>query len=54
MKNDYQVLLYYLYTTIENPEQFKDEHLAYCKEIGILGRILIANEGINGTVSGTI
>ncbi|MBC1553629.1 rhodanese-related sulfurtransferase [Listeria booriae] len=52
--NSYQVLLYYKYTTIDNPEQFATEHLAMCKEIGLKGRILVAEEGINGTVSGTI
>jgi UPF0176 protein len=51
---DYRVLLYYNYTTIENPEQFAKEHLAFCKSIGLKGRILVAEEGINGTVSGTI
>lgn len=53
MKNDYQVLLYYLYTHIQNPEQFRDEHLEFCNKIGVLGRILVSEEGINGTISGT-
>ncbi|MGN7479434.1 oxygen-dependent tRNA uridine(34) hydroxylase TrhO [Solibacillus silvestris] len=51
---NYQVLLYYHYTTIEDPAAFSAEHLAACKEIGLKGRILVAHEGINGTVSGTI
>src|SRR5690606_18738246 len=50
----YRVLLYYQYVTIENPAEFAAEHLAFCKEIGLKGRILVATEGINGTVSGTI
>lgn len=50
----YRVLLYYQYVTIENPEEFATEHLAFCKEIGLKGRILVATEGMNGTVSGTI
>jgi UPF0176 protein len=50
----YRVLLYYQYVTIENPEEFVKEHKAFCDELGLKGRILIANEGINGTVSGTI
>ena len=53
-KMDYRVLLYYNYTTIEDPEVFAKEHLAFCKSIGLKGRILVAEEGINGTVSGTI
>ena len=51
---EYRVLLYYNYTKIENPEQFAKEHLALCKSLGLKGRILVAEEGINGTASGTI
>lgn len=51
---DYQVLLYYKFVPIEDPEEFANEHLRYCKELGLKGRILVAEEGINGTVSGTI
>ncbi|PKR82758.1 oxygen-dependent tRNA uridine(34) hydroxylase TrhO [Heyndrickxia camelliae] len=50
----YRVLLYYFYTEIENPEEFAAEHLKYCKELGLKGRILVAHEGINGTVSGPV
>jgi UPF0176 protein len=53
MDMEFNVLLYYKYTTIEKPEDFKEEHLAFCKSIGLRGRIIVANEGINGTVSGT-
>jgi UPF0176 protein len=49
----YRVLLYYKYVHIENPEEFTAEHLAFCKELGVKGRIIIAEEGINGTLSGT-
>jgi len=51
---NYQVLLYYKYVNVENPEAFKDDHLAYCQDLGLLGRIIISSEGINGTVSGTV
>lgn len=50
----YRILLYYKYVTIENHEEFAKEHLAFCKELGLKGRILVAREGINGTVSGTV
>lgn len=49
---DYQILLYYKYTTIEDPEAFALEHDAFCRSLGLLGRIIVAKEGINGTVSG--
>jgi Predicted sulfurtransferase len=51
---DYRVLLYYNYVTIEDPEQFAKEHLALCNSLGLKGRILVAKEGINGTVSGKV
>lgn len=51
---DYRVLLYYNYTPIEDPQSFAAEHLTFCKELGLKGRILVAEEGINGTVSGTV
>jgi UPF0176 protein len=50
----YRILLFYKYVHIDNPEQFAAEHLAFCKEIGVKGRILVAEEGINGTCSGTV
>ncbi len=50
----YRVLLYYKYADIDDIEQFAAEHRALCKELGLKGRILVAHEGINGTVSGTI
>ena len=54
MEKPYRVLLYYKYVKIENPEEFTQQHLKFCKELGLKGRILIAEEGINGTVSGTV
>lgn len=50
----YRVLLYYKFVPIENHEEFAKEHLEYCKNLGLKGRILISQEGINGTVSGTV
>lgn len=51
---NYRVLLYYFYTTIEDPALFAEEHLQQCKDLELKGRILVAAEGINGTVSGTV
>ncbi|WP_178022991.1 rhodanese-related sulfurtransferase [uncultured Paenibacillus sp.] len=50
----YRVLLFYKFVRIEDPAAFTAGHLQYCKELGIKGRILIAAEGINGTLSGTV
>lgn len=49
----YQTLLYYCYSTIENAEQFAADHLQFCKSINLVGRIIVADEGLNGTVSGS-
>ncbi len=51
MKN-YSILLYYCYTPIENPEEFREQHHLFCLSHNLRGRIIIASEGINGTVSG--
>lgn len=50
----YRILLYYKFVHIENHEEFAKEHLKFCKELDLKGRILVAPEGLNGTVSGTI
>lgn len=47
------VLLFYKFTKIGDLEYFQRTHLKFCKELGLLGRILIGKEGINGSVSGT-
>ncbi len=52
-ENKYRVLLYYKFVTIEDPETYAVEHKAFCKSLNLKGRILVAEEGINGTLSGT-
>ncbi|MGM7701385.1 oxygen-dependent tRNA uridine(34) hydroxylase TrhO [Pseudalkalibacillus sp. Hm43] len=52
--NNYEILLFYKYVDIEDPEYFARKHLKFCKELGVFGRVLVAREGINGTVSGTL
>lgn len=49
---DYSILLYYCYTKLEDPEAFREQHHLYCVEHNLRGRIIIAAEGINGTISG--
>lgn len=48
----YNIILYYCYTHLEDPDSFREEHHLFCLENNLLGRIIIAEEGINGTVSG--
>ena len=52
MEKPYSILLYYCYTPIEDPQEFRERHHLYCIEHGLRGRIIIAKEGINGTISG--
>lgn len=54
MSLDYQVLLYYKYIPIKEPQKLVEEQKKLCQELELKGRILIAEEGLNGTVSGTI
>ena len=51
-KNDFEILLYYKYTPIDDPEKLRDEQRALCERLNLKGRIIVANEGINGTVEG--
>lgn len=49
----YQALLYYMFVTIDDVDAVVESQTAFCRDHGMLGRILVAPEGINGTVSGT-
>lgn len=49
---DYKVLLYYKYVSLEDPEEVRDWQRSICDELGIKGRILVSDEGINGTCAG--
>lgn len=47
------ILLFYKYVSIEDLAMFREQHLNACLKLGVRGRILVAPEGINGSVSGT-
>lgn len=49
---NYNILLYYCYAEIEDPEAYREEHHLFCVEHNLRGRIIISSEGLNGTVSG--
>ncbi len=49
-----KILLYYKYIDIENPELVAQWQKSLCGDLKLRGRIIIAPEGINGTVGGTI
>lgn len=48
----YTILLYYKYVRIEDPKAFMEVQRALCEKLGLKGRIIVAEEGINGTVEG--
>jgi len=51
--NQVHIILFYKFTEIDNPEEFIEEHLKFCTNEGLLGKILVAKEGINGSLSGS-
>lgn len=51
-QKNFNILLYYCYAAIENPEIYLEEHHLFCIQNNIKGRIIISDEGLNGTVSG--
>jgi UPF0176 protein len=48
----YLVLLYYQYVPIQDPDAYRTEQHLFCLEHNLRGRIIVASEGLNGTVSG--
>jgi UPF0176 protein len=53
MSSETEISIYYTYTTIADPVGFVKWHKSFLSERGVTGRILIAEEGINGTMEGT-
>jgi UPF0176 protein len=49
----HQIVLFYKYTPINDPEGLKNEQKALLTRLGMLGRGIIAKEGINATYEGT-
>ncbi|MDR3546950.1 MAG: rhodanese-related sulfurtransferase [Candidatus Pacebacteria bacterium] len=49
----YQVLLFYKYVTIEDSEAFARDFRVAAEKLGLTGRTIIAEEGINSTLEGT-
>ena len=47
------ILLYYKYVKIQYPKREVKAQRKICEELGLTGRIIVAPEGINGTLEGT-
>lgn len=50
----HKVLLYYRFTPIPDPEAIRLWQWELCQRLGLTGRILISEHGINGTVGGSV
>ena len=48
-----KVAAFYRFLDLDDPETFRDRLLARCQEAGLLGTILVAGEGVNGTLAGS-
>lgn len=42
----------YQFAPFDDPATLREPLLALCRKVGIMGTLLLANEGINGTISG--
>lgn len=49
----FEIILYYKYTPLLDAESLLEAQRALCERLSLKGRILIADEGINGTLEGT-
>ena len=47
-----KVASFYRFLDLDDPNAFRDELQVLCERHGLLGTILVANEGINGSISG--
>src|SRR3989344_4106965 len=48
----YEILLYYKYIHVVDPEALSEWQRELCLRLNLKGRIIVASEGINGTVEG--
>lgn len=52
INGQYQVILFYKYVHIDDPEQVRIWQLEVCNKFGLKGRCIVASEGINATFEG--
>lgn len=53
MPDAIQVAALYRFTPFPDPAALREPLLAACEEVGVKGTLLLAHEGINGTIAGT-
>lgn len=52
-KKNFSVILFYKFAEIADPEAMAIVHRVKCKELNLLGRMILAHEGMNATFEGT-
>jgi UPF0176 protein len=52
VKSDYTIILFYRYIEIPDPQKLLEEQREICQRLNLKGRVIIAGEGINGTLEG--
>ena len=48
-----KVASFYRFLDLDDPQTFRDSLQAICEERGLLGTVLVATEGFNGSLTGT-
>ncbi|MGI9247766.1 MAG: rhodanese-related sulfurtransferase [Woeseiaceae bacterium] len=48
-----KVVSFYRFLDLAEPQSLRDELQTLCEELGLLGTILVATEGFNGTIAGS-
>ncbi len=48
---DRTTLSFYAYTRLDDPQEFRDRFYAQLSQLGVLGRIYVAGEGVNAQIS---
>lgn len=49
-----KIILYYKFTPVSNPDEVRKWQTILCAELGLNGRIIISEHGINGTLGGNV
>lgn len=51
-ESPYEILLYYIYTDVQDPGTLYKKQKELCERLNLKGRIIISTEGLNGTLGG--
>ncbi len=52
-QGNYTIILFYNYVSVADPKALREEQFALCTKLGLTGRVIVAQEGINATLEGT-